>query len=53
VNLKYRIDVHNPSLRANLVVLREHIARILCGSTAEAITSLTGYSSLMEASYAL
>jgi putative transposase len=52
-DLKYRIDVQNPSLRTNLPVFREHIASIIRGYTAEAITSLTGYSYLVEAAYAL
>jgi len=52
-DLKYRIDIQTPSLRANLQVFREHIARIVHGYTAEAIASLTGYAYLVEAAFAL
>ena len=52
-DLKYRIDVQNPSLRSNLEVYREPIAGIVRGYTAETIASLTGYFYLVEAVYAL
>jgi hypothetical protein len=52
-DLKYRIDVQNASVRSNLKVFREHIADIVRSYTAEAIASLTGYSYLVEAVYAL
>jgi hypothetical protein len=52
-DLKYRIDVQNPALRSNLAVYREHIAGIVRGYTAETLASLTGYSYLVEAAYAL
>jgi len=52
-DLKYRIDIQTPSLRANLQVFREPIARIVHGYTAEAIASLTGYAYLVEAAFAL
>jgi transposase len=52
-DLKYRIDVQNPSLRSNLEVYREHIAGRVRDYTAETIASLTGYSYLVEAAYAL
>jgi len=52
-DLKSRIDIQTPSLRANQQVFREHIARIVHGYTAEAIASLTGYAYLVEAAFAL
>ena len=52
-DLKYRIDVQNPAVRANLEAFREHIAGIIRAYTAETIASLTSYSYLVEAIYAL
>jgi transposase len=52
-DLKYRIDVQHPAVRANLEVFREHIAGIVRSYTAETITSLTSYAYLVEAAYAL
>jgi hypothetical protein len=52
-DLKYRIDVQNPAVRANLEVLREHIAGMIRGYTVETMASLTGYSYLREAAYTL
>ena len=52
-DLQYRIDVQNPALRSHLAVYREHIAGIVRGYTAETLASLTGYSYLVEAAYAL
>jgi hypothetical protein len=52
-DLKYRIDVQNPAVRVNLEVFRDHIAGLVRGYTAETLASLTSYSYLVEAVYAL
>jgi hypothetical protein len=52
-DLKYRIDVQNPTVRANLEAFREHIAGIIRDYTAGAIASLTSYPYLVEAIDAL
>jgi hypothetical protein len=52
-DLKYRIDVQNPAVRVNLEVFRDHIAGLVRGYTAETLASLTSYSYLVEAAYAL
>jgi hypothetical protein len=52
-DLKDRIDVPPPALRANREVYREPLAGILRSYTAETIASLTGYAYLVEAAYAL
>jgi hypothetical protein len=52
-DLKYRIDVQNPAVRASLEVFRDHIAGLVRGYTAETLASLTSYSYLVEAVYAL
>lgn len=52
-DLKYRIDVQKPACRSNLAVYRAHIAGLVRGYTAETLAALTGYSSLVEAAYAL
>ena len=52
-DLQYCIDVQNPAVRANLEAFREHIAGIIRDYTAETVASLTSYSYLVEAIYAL
>jgi hypothetical protein len=52
-DLKRRIDVCNSAIRASLSALQEHVAALVQRYTAEAIASLTGYTYLVEAAYAL
>jgi hypothetical protein len=52
-DLKYRIDMQQAQVRSSLPGLREHVADIVRGYTAEAIASLTGDAYLVEAARAL
>jgi transposase len=52
-DLKRRIDVLNPQVRASLPALQAHVAGLIQRYTAETIASLTGYAYLVEAAYAL
>jgi hypothetical protein len=52
-DLKRRIDVLDAGLRSSLAALQAHVAGLIQRYTAEAIASLTGYPSLVEAINAL
>lgn len=52
-DLKSRIDVLNDQVRSSLRALQEHVAGLVQRSAAEMIASLTGYTYLVEAAYAL
>jgi DDE superfamily endonuclease len=52
-DLKRRIEVLNGQVRSSLGALQEHVAGLVQRYTAETIASLTGYSYLVEAAYAL
>jgi hypothetical protein len=52
-DLQYRIDVLNGQVRSSLRALQEQVAGLVPRSSAEMITSLTGYAYLVEAAYAL
>ena len=52
-DLKARIDVLDARVRSNLTALQEHVAGLVQRYSAETIASLTGYTYLIEAIYAL
>ena len=52
-DLKRRIDVLDPRVRSGLAALQTHVADLIQHYTAETIASLTGYTYMVEAAYAL
>jgi hypothetical protein len=52
-DLKRRIDVLNGQVRSSLQALQAHVADLVQRYTAETIASLTGYTYMVEAAYAL